>query len=798
MTALDTFRQLTAILWRGGEFCYYWTPDGKEYTDKNGDTQHEKETIWLRADRQPRPPAAWLTAKNVYFGVNPTAEIPTTNAEGKPCKPQHLRARNNIVAALNCYYTELDGKDYVTEAEFLPFYVAPRLDGLTKAQARGALQRAQTAAIEAAYKADPTEYKRRAYEHLTAAPLRASMAWDSGGGYQAVWLFSDTVAVTDENRDALRHDQRAWVHLLGGDGAACDLARVLRVPGSVNRKPKYAPNFPEVEVLWAELDRRYSLTDFRALLPPIEEKPKAERRRVHVPAGFDADLGEYGDVPVLPYHPAIADYNRRTDLRTLLLELGYTDAGGGRMNRPGGTTAGVQLHPDNTSSIYSSADPLYCEHRITPAHVLCVYECDGDPDALLALLTGVPRPLPAMNEAQKWRLLAWAQSRAARDLLRDHYGIRRPDGYLRTLEALIVLAARRGQWCITPGLRAVAETCNASHQSIAKHLTWFSGTLWQTWQTERGQAVDLALLYGQTVQQPYAKVDTSPVFDADPYAKVDSRSAERKQIPVNLSVGGDDHHTGENGGGVNLSVGVRFQHDNLSNDVFVPVAYVHGIARRIAPTVLLTSLGHAGRVAWAAILETPGISRAEIAQQSGVSSRTLAKVLHQMEARGLVTAVADGWGTKAYTLAADADDRLACLLPHMTSYKTGARRAESSESSRAKWLYKQYCAAATEAVRADITAKMCDCDRRQNALLADLAAAGIKPAKARPRPWLRWDRKEMRREQIALAADLAAAGGSRAEKLRMATMAGWTALEVAQALKPSTAAILLQSTYAGD
>jgi hypothetical protein len=58
------------------------------------------------------------------------------------------------------------------------------------------------------------------------------------------------------------------------------------------------------------------------------------------------------------------------------------------MHRPGGNTAGVQLHADNTASIYSSADPLWCGHRITPAHALCVFAYDGDVGEMLQALGG--------------------------------------------------------------------------------------------------------------------------------------------------------------------------------------------------------------------------------------------------------------------------------------------------------------------------------------------------------------------------------------------------------------------------
>jgi hypothetical protein len=60
---------------------------------------------------------------------------------------------------------------------------------------------------------------------------------------------------------------------------------------------------------------------------------------------------------------------------------------------------------------------------------------------------------------------------------------------------------------------------------------------------------------------------------------------------------------------------IQFQRRTLALDAFVPVAYTHGIRRRMDDTVLLKSLGYAGRVAWAAILEDPGISRREIAEK---------------------------------------------------------------------------------------------------------------------------------------------------------------------------------------
>ena len=146
---------------------------------------------------------------------------------------------------------------------------------------------------------------------------------------------------------------------------------------------------------WCDLERTYG---FEALLALVAEQPEGapkEPRRVYVPAGLPQTLGEYAAVPRLPIHRAIDEYNAATELRELLLGYGYADAGAGRMNRPGGDSAGVQLHSDNTASIYSSADPLWCGHRITPAHALCVWVYEGDVQAMLAELGGRQEALPA-------------------------------------------------------------------------------------------------------------------------------------------------------------------------------------------------------------------------------------------------------------------------------------------------------------------------------------------------------------------------------------------------------------------
>jgi hypothetical protein len=361
----------------GGDWWLYARPHGKGY-----------ESDWRKAGRHAAPRSSWLARDHVFFGVNPHIDIPTTNAQGKKRDQRWVRGTVHNIAAINALFVEIDAKDTILQAEWLPYYVVPDVGSLTKTQARGALQKAQTEAIDAALPLRLPEYKQRALTAIQVAPLRPSACWDSGGGYQAIWLLDATVPVTDANRTDVAHIQKEWVRLIGGDPAASDLNRVLRMPGSCNRKPKYGPHGHAVTFVWCDLGLTYAYSALVALLPEQPTPTPSRPRRVYVPAGLPPSLGEFADVPQLPSHGAIDEYNTRTDLRGLLQEYGYTDAGSGRMNRPGGNTAGVQLHSNNTASIYSSADPLWCGHRITPAHALCVFEYDGDVTAMLEGLTG--------------------------------------------------------------------------------------------------------------------------------------------------------------------------------------------------------------------------------------------------------------------------------------------------------------------------------------------------------------------------------------------------------------------------
>lgn len=227
------------ILHRGGQFAHWWTPDsGKFFTSKKtGEETQAKYSSWFPTDRRLDVPAAWRD-KNVYFCVHPQTGIPQkVRQDGNPVDQKYVKAWVSHVAAINCLFGEYDVKDY----------------------------------------GDKESIK----EHLWTLPLYPSVIIDSGGGYHCYWLLPSPVTVTDDNRDDIRRLQYAWVKLVGSDDDAKDLARVLRVPGTLNRKEKYAPNYPVVSFVECDFERMYSLEEFERLTESIRQAmPKASAKRV--------------------------------------------------------------------------------------------------------------------------------------------------------------------------------------------------------------------------------------------------------------------------------------------------------------------------------------------------------------------------------------------------------------------------------------------------------------------------------------------------------------------------------------
>ena len=226
--ASETLTLFLERLHLGGEWAYLWTKEGKR-------------SYWYPVGKP--APTVNGPARNVYFGVHTTAEIPQRNAKGEIVKPDKVRSQVDYVDAINCLFAEFDGKDFVpdmVQAALIKYGVKKFKDLPQDVQGliAGAGKPAALARVEG----------------LEPGP---SVVIDSGGGYHGYWLLADTWAlIGDDDRQRAQALQAAWVTFTGGDQGAKDLARVLRLPGSHNHK--YDPP-RAVEFVWCDLTLSYPL-----------------------------------------------------------------------------------------------------------------------------------------------------------------------------------------------------------------------------------------------------------------------------------------------------------------------------------------------------------------------------------------------------------------------------------------------------------------------------------------------------------------------------------------------------------
>jgi hypothetical protein len=102
----------------------------------------------------------------------------------------------------------------------------------------------------------------QARKALKEFPFAPSIIVKSGGGIQVYWLLKEPAEGKDLWR--VKAINRALALFFGADPQSVDLARILRVPGTLNLK--YNPPRPCV-ITWWKADKRYILDDFEGLLP---------------------------------------------------------------------------------------------------------------------------------------------------------------------------------------------------------------------------------------------------------------------------------------------------------------------------------------------------------------------------------------------------------------------------------------------------------------------------------------------------------------------------------------------------
>lgn len=202
-------------------------------------TLPQQETRWFEAGK-PAPVPNGPT-QDVYFGVHPAVGIPDRNSRSK-------RSTTDTIAAVNALFADMDGEDFGS--------------------------------------------KEAAREHVGTLSPPPSVVIDSGGGFHCYWFLDDTFRIQrPEDREYISRLQAAWVGYVGGDDGAKDLARILRVPGTINYK--YDGGRP-VQFVEASFDRTYSLSHLESLLRQRGMLQEAKRQQLasQPPVTVEADSAE--------------------------------------------------------------------------------------------------------------------------------------------------------------------------------------------------------------------------------------------------------------------------------------------------------------------------------------------------------------------------------------------------------------------------------------------------------------------------------------------------------------------------
>lgn len=131
--------------------------------------------------------------------------------------------------------------------------------------------------------------KREALKRLNEFPVGATAIIDSGHGYHPYWALKEPEEINNDD-DIARIERylRGLASALGGDPHAAEIARVLRVPGTLNVKNPDAPE--PVTIVHLDTDRRYNLSDFDSL-PTVKPMSEAVNEVRNKPGWIAEALG---------------------------------------------------------------------------------------------------------------------------------------------------------------------------------------------------------------------------------------------------------------------------------------------------------------------------------------------------------------------------------------------------------------------------------------------------------------------------------------------------------------------------
>lgn len=285
-------------LHRDGIVSHLWTDAGHQ-------------SYWFNIERCAHCPRRIIPRhwhkNNVFFAVNPLAQIPPQNTSGNK-DPRYISSQLDYITAVNALFAEYDGKDYVRLPEFVAELPADfnRLSDIGQ-------RKAVRAAKEEAFYRTPDRFKQRTLQMIHGLDIEPSIIVDSGGGYHCYWLLRNPVPVDEVNRGDVQAIQHGWVQMVRGDPGASDLRRVLRMPGTYNMKPGFGLQHPKVDFVKADFDQLY---DYHALQELVSDWLHENRPR-NVSAAMQRSARANDD------HSIRAIFNRHYSLVDLLTGHGY-------------------------------------------------------------------------------------------------------------------------------------------------------------------------------------------------------------------------------------------------------------------------------------------------------------------------------------------------------------------------------------------------------------------------------------------------------------------------------------------
>jgi len=198
---------------RGGSYGHYWFKQSKRTSWwSTVEEPSSRDTVLVEA-------AGTRTAKreDIYFGVHPS-KVRKSATDGTKIVD---------IAAVNCLYADIDAKEFEDD-------------------------------------------KYQAAEHIKQLNPSPSIIVDSGGGYHCYWLLKEPFILSSTFiSEAVQSVQSRWVVYVGGDPAVHDLARILRLPETLNYK--YNPPRP-VKQVYTNFQRTYTLEELETYLPEAEHR----------------------------------------------------------------------------------------------------------------------------------------------------------------------------------------------------------------------------------------------------------------------------------------------------------------------------------------------------------------------------------------------------------------------------------------------------------------------------------------------------------------------------------------------